>query len=110
MIKVHNVHILPGIPEIFQRKFLAIRETFRDAPFHLRQIFVRSEEGGIARHLDRVALTYSDVAIGSYPRLEPDADGHQVKLTLEGKDRQQVDRAATELATLLGPELIVRVD
>jgi len=110
VIRVRNVYILPGIPEIFQRKFLAIRETFRDAPFHLRQIFVRSEEGGIARHLDRVAVAYSDVALGSYPRLEPHPDGHQVKLTLEGKDRQRVDRAAAELAELLGPELIVRVD
>ena len=33
-----NVYILPGIPEIFRRKFRAIRERFRAAPFppHLR--------------------------------------------------------------------------
>ena len=110
VLRARNVYILPGIPEIFQRKFIAIRELFRDAPFHLRQIFVRSEEGGIARHLDEVAAKYSDVALGSYPRLEPDEDGHQVKLTLEAKDRQRVDRAAAELAELLGPELIVRTE
>lgn len=106
--RVHNVYILPGIPEIFRRKFLAIRETFRDAPFHLRQIFVRSEEGVIARHLDLVAIKYGDVALGSYPRLEPDEDGHRVKLTLEGKDPAQVESATAELMALLGEEHIVR--
>ena len=110
VIQTQNVYILPGIPEIFKRKFLAIREQFRDAPFHLRQIFVRSEEGGIARHLDWVAAKYTEVALGSYPRLDPDQDGHQVKLTLEGKDRQRVDGATAELVELLGAELIVRLD
>jgi molybdenum cofactor synthesis domain-containing protein len=108
MPRLHNVYILPGIPEIFRRKFLAIRELFREPPFHLRQVFVRSEEGEIARHLDLVAGKYADVALGSYPRLEPDADGHRVKLTLEGKVRERVDSAAAELVELLGAELIVR--
>ena len=108
MPRLHNVYILPGIPEIFRRKFLAIRELFRDAPFHLRQVFVRSEEGEIARHLDLVAGKYQDVALGSYPRLEPDEDGHRVKLTLEGKERERVDSAAIELIALLGAEVIVR--
>lgn len=106
--RMHNVYILPGIPEIFRRKFLAIREIFRSAPFHLRQVFVRSEEGLIACHLDRIAAHYADVALGSYPLLEPEADGHQVKLTLEGKDRIRVEMATAELLILLGPELIVR--
>lgn len=108
MPRLHNVYILPGIPEIFRRKFLAIRELFREPPFHLRQVFVRGEEGEIARHLDLVAGKYADVALGSYPRLEPDADGHRVKLTLEGKTRERVDSAAAELIELLGAELIVR--
>lgn len=106
MPRLHNVYILPGIPEIFRRKFLAIRELFRDAPFHLRQVFVRSEEAVIARHLDQVALKYSDVALGSYPRLEPDEDGHRVKLTLEGKDLARVDSATAELVALLGEHIV----
>lgn len=106
--RVNNVYILPGIPEIFRRKFAAIRESFRDAPFHLRQVFVRSEEGVIARHLDLIAVKYKDVALGSYPRLEPDEDGHRVKLTLEGKDRSRVDSATAELTALLGEEHLVR--
>jgi molybdenum cofactor synthesis domain-containing protein len=105
---MRNVYILPGIPEIFRRKWNAIRERFRDAPFHLRQIFVRSDEGEIARHLDEVASHYSDVAIGSYPRHEPAEDGHRVKLTLESKSLAIVDRAADDLSNRLGAEIIVR--
>ncbi len=106
--QMRNVYILPGIPEIFRRKFSAIAERFRDAPFYLRQIFVRSEEGVIARHLDHIAAKYTDVALGSYPRLTADEDGHSVKLTLEGKQQQRVDSATAELRELLGAELIVR--
>lgn len=105
---MRNVYILPGIPEIFRRKFNAIRERFRDAPFHLRQIFVRSDEGEIARHLDEVANRYSEVAIGSYPLHEPAADGHRVKLTLESKSLAIVEQAADDLSTRLGAEIIVR--
>ena len=108
ILLMRNVYILPGIPEVFRRKFIAIRESFRDAPFHLRQIFVRSEEGEIARHLDEIAARYVEVALGSYPLMKPAEDGHRVKLTLESKDLAAVDRATEELANLLGTATIVR--
>lgn len=104
---VRNVYILPGIPEIFRRKFLAIRERFRDTPFFLRQIFIRCEEGEIAHHLDGIAASYPDVALGSYPRLEAATDGHRVRLTLEGKDEGRVGQASDALALLLGAAHIV---
>ena len=104
---VRNVYILPGIPEIFRRKFLAIRERFRDSPFFLRQIFIVCEEGEIAHHLDGIAASYPDVALGSYPRLEAAADGHRVRLTLEGKDEARVGEASDALALRLGPARIV---
>jgi molybdenum cofactor synthesis domain-containing protein len=108
VLLMRNVYILPGIPEVFRRKFLAIRERFRDTPFHLRQIFVFSEEGEIARHLDHIVKSFPTVALGSYPLLSPAADGHRVKLTLESKDQAAVERASDELAALLGTEIIVR--
>lgn len=107
VLAMRNVYVLPGVPEIFRAKFVAIRERFRDAPFHLRQIFVREEEGIIARHLDEVAARYPQVALGSYPRFSPAADGHRVKLTLEGKGTQDVDAACQALCDLLGPACVV---
>lgn len=108
VVCVRNVYILPGIPEVFRRKFEAIRERFRDAPFHLRQIFVTSEEGEIAKHLDQIAGTHVAVAIGSYPLLTPADDGYRVKITLESKDAGAAQKASDELAALLGNSIIVR--
>jgi len=34
-VVVRNIYILPGVPEIFRQKFDALKERFRDAPFHL---------------------------------------------------------------------------
>ena len=103
VLRARNVYILPGIPEIFRRKFLAIREGFREQPFHLRLVYSVSEEGLIAQHLDAVAAEFPDVALGSYPRWQPAEDGHRVKLTLEGKDPARVEQAAAALTALLGP-------
>src|ERR1700758_1293867 len=48
VVAVENVYIFPGVPEILQRKFERIKETFREAPFHLRQVFLQADEGQIA--------------------------------------------------------------
>jgi molybdenum cofactor synthesis domain-containing protein len=106
VIACENVYILPGVPEIFRRKFDSIRERFRVAPFHLRQIYTSAEEGTIAQHLDAVVAAHPTVAIGSYPKLD-DAD-YRVKVTLESKDAAAVEEATAALVAALGP-LVVRV-
>jgi molybdenum cofactor synthesis domain-containing protein len=107
---VDNVYILPGIPEIFRRKFAAIRERFRAAPFHLACVFTRDEEGTIAGHLDAVTAAFPSVAVGSYPLMVPDAQrGWRVKVTLESKDAAAVERATAQLVERLGAASIVDV-
>jgi molybdenum cofactor synthesis domain-containing protein len=100
VIAMKNVFILPGVPEIFRKKFVAIREQFRNAPFHLTCVFSVDEEGKIAGHLDAVAAGFPDVAIGSYPRFV--ADGWKVKITLESKDSERVKKATGALVELMG--------
>jgi molybdenum cofactor synthesis domain-containing protein len=113
VVAFKNVYILPGIPIIFRKKFLAIRERFRGAPYHLTCLYVADDEGRIAAHMDRVAASYPEVAVGSYPRIVTDAaagvEPWRVKITLESKDRAQVERAAAELAALIG-ERVARVE
>ncbi len=102
-----NVYILPGVPEIFRRKFVAIRGRFQSAPFHLATVFTRDEEGTIAAHLDAVAAGFPEVAVGSYPRLA--SQGWKVKVTLESKDAAAVERAAADLIERLGPGSVTEV-
>lgn len=106
VVQMHNVYILPGIPEIFRRKFLAIRERFRDEPFVLRKVYVRCDEGPIADQLEAVAHRFPQVAIGSYPRMQPDQDGHRVLLTLEGKHEPTVQAAVEDLVQQIAEHVI----
>ena len=104
VIAMHNVYILPGVPEIFRRKFSAIRERFRDTPFVLRQLFTSSEEGHIAHELDRIVAAYATVQVGSYPTFS--APDYKVKVTIEGKDGAAVQAACDDLARALGGALL----
>jgi molybdenum cofactor synthesis domain-containing protein len=105
---LRNVYILPGIPEIFRRKFESIRERFRAAPFHLACVYTTDDEGRIAGHLDAIAEHYPEVAVGSYPRIV--TEGWKVKVTLESKQRERVEAALADLVHRFGPESIANVE
>ena len=95
VVAVENVYIFPGVPEILQKKFDRIKETFRDAPFYLREIFLKADEGQIATTLHRVLADFPDLLLGSYPYF--DNPMYSIKLTLESKDLAYLDRAHAAL-------------
>jgi molybdenum cofactor synthesis domain-containing protein len=102
-----NIFILPGVPSLFRRKFLSIRERFRSRPFFTARIYVMADEAAIASDLNRVVAAHAQVDFGSYPRFEETE--FRVLLTVESHDRDAVVRAAAELATALG-DLVVRTE
>ncbi|MBI3292394.1 MAG: competence/damage-inducible protein A [Elusimicrobia bacterium] len=91
VVRVSNIYILPGDPTIFKKKFLAIKERFRQPPFALKKIYTSLEEGDIAAPMAEAERRFPGVAIGSYPRY--DHAEYKVLVTIEGKDRAQVERA-----------------
>lgn len=91
VIAVENVYIFPGVPEILRRKFERIKEMFREEPFHLREVFLRADEGQIAAVLNGVLAHFPALALGSYPYF--DKPDYSIKLTLESKDGSYVDSA-----------------
>ncbi len=103
-----NVYILPGVPELFRRKFLAIRERFRVAPFHLRTVLTLEDEFDIADRLNDVVRRFPQVAIGSYPNFA--TPEFRVKLTLESKDLAALDAAVRALLSRLDRLQIVKED
>ena len=107
-IKVENIYVLPGIPQIFEAKFLAIRDRFAATPYTLRMIYSRHHEGQIAQHLNATMAAYPELLLGSYPKIG-DAE-YAVKLTLESKDPTYVDRAVKHLLDLLPPDAVVRTE
>src|SRR4029079_12397370 len=108
VVRVRNVYIFPGSPELLRKKFLSIKERCRSAPFCLRRVFTTLEEGQISDSLDRVHAEIPSVGIGSYPVF--DNPRYAVQVTLESKDQAEVDRALGLLLSLLDPTRIVSVE
>lgn len=103
---VRNVYVLPGVPDLFRRKFLAIRERFRVAPFYTRAVYTHEDEFDIAGGLQAVAASHPLVAIGSYPNFA--TPEYRVKLTLESKDRDALDAAWSDLLKALDEARVVK--
>lgn len=107
-VQLENVYILPGIPQIFETKLLALLGRFATDPYYIRTIYTSAGEGTIAEFLNTCLRSYPALLLGSYPRI-----GHpeyRVKLTLESKDREYVDRAFEHLIELLPRDIVVKVE
>ncbi len=106
-ILMRNVYVLPGVPEIFRRKFDAIRERFRDQPIFLKNVFVRIGEGTLADHLNALLRDYPELLLGSYPEFSNPE--YKVKVTLESRDGAFLEHALAEFLKRLPADCIVRV-
>lgn len=107
-IKVENIYVLPGIPEILQQKFLALKDRFSVDPYYLKIIYTTEIESTIATHLNDTLRAYPDLLLGSYPKIGNDE--YRVKLTLESKDKNYVERAFTHLLNLLPQGCVVKTE
>ena len=108
IVVVENVHIFPGIPELFEKKFHEIRERFSGVPFQLRKIFVRENESDIAETLNALLEEFPLLMLGSYPRINE--EDYRVMLTLESKDGDYLERATETLAKRLPAGAVHRIE
>jgi FAD synthetase len=108
IINIRNVYIFPGIPSILQERFHAIKEMFRDAPYYLKNVYVRYGEGVIAEMLNGVLARFPHLLLGSYPVL--DVAEYKVKVTLESKDSAYLDQALHSFLASLPEDAVHRID
>lgn len=107
-VQLENVYILPGIPQIFERKLAALLERFATDPYFIRVVYTSAGEGTIAGPLNACLKDYPNLMLGSYPRIgDPE---YRVKVTLESKDRNYLDRAFARLMELLPPGAVVKIE
>lgn len=108
VVRVENIFILPGVPEIFQEKFSAMKVLFAVDPYFLRAVYLRATESVIARFLDETLAAFPLLQLGSYPKLgDPE---YRVRVTLESKDEQYVKEALDHLVSRVPPGMIVRTE
>lgn len=103
LLKVENVFVLPGLPEVFRHKMPILRAHLAGGrPWISRAFAVEADEGEIAAPLRRVAGAFPAVRIGSYPHgLAPG-----VTLTFDSLEESLVDNAVAALSAAL-PDLIL---
>jgi molybdenum cofactor synthesis domain-containing protein len=107
-VQLENVYILPGIPQIFEAKLSALLGRFATDPYYIRTIYTSAGESTIAEYLNACLRSYPALLLGSYPRIG--STEYRVKLTLESKDRQYLDRAFDHLIELLPHETVVKIE
>src|SRR3972149_805606 len=107
VLALRHVFIFPGVPEIFRQKFEAIKERFRERPFLLRSVYVRIGEGTLAEPLNATLRGVPDLPCGSYPRFSNPE--YRVRVTLESKESDYLERALRYLLARLPLEAVVRV-
>jgi molybdenum cofactor synthesis domain-containing protein len=108
VVKLANVYILPGIPQIMRDLFLSVKESFREAPFFLKLVYVKQGEGFIASILNDLLEEFPELLLGSYPVLN--VPEYRVKVTLESKDRGYLERASRRLLDRLPADAVHRVE
>ena len=108
IVTIRNVYIFPGIPKILQERFHAIKERFRDAPYFLKNVYVKHGEGIIAAMLNGLLVKFPQLMLGSYPVL--DVPDYKVKVTLESKDAGYLDQALKTFVASLPKDSVHRID
>jgi molybdenum cofactor synthesis domain-containing protein len=104
VVAYRNVYILPGVPSLFRRKFIDIRDRFRAEPVTVARAYLDADEGHIAGDLDAVVAAFPAVRIGSYPRfLERD---EKLIITFEGPGASDVAGALAMLIERIGPRVL----
>ncbi len=107
-VQFRNVYILPGIPQIFEAKLLGLMSRFAADPYYAHAIYLSAGEGAIAHHLNSCLARFPKLLLGSYPKLNNPE--YRVKLTLESKDRDYLERAFCDLLELLPKDAVVKTE
>jgi molybdenum cofactor synthesis domain-containing protein len=94
-----NVHVMAGVPNIFQAMVAGVLPTLTGgAPLLSQSLRLMRGEGEIAEGFGRLAADFPDLTMGSYPFQVNGAFG--TNLVIRGTDPARIDAAMTRLATM----------
>ena len=105
VVRMRNVYVLAGVPELVRRSWEALAPELDGAAFFNASLFFNVNESVIADALTATQNEDSAVAIGSYPRF--DDAGYLVKVTFDGRSREAVDKAVFRLSGRIDPAWLV---
>ncbi|WP_096784380.1 molybdopterin-binding protein [Rhodobacter sp. CZR27] len=96
---IGNVHVMAGVPNIFQAMVASVLPTLTGGePLLSQSLRVDRGEGEIAAPFAALAADYPDLQMGSYPFIQNGAYG--ANLVIRGTDPGRISEAMTRLAAL----------
>jgi molybdenum cofactor synthesis domain-containing protein len=96
-----NVHVMAGVPNIFQAMVASVLPTLTGGePLLSQSLRVNRGEGDIAGPFGALAADFPDLAMGSYPFTLNGA--HGTNLVIRGTDAGRLDAAMLRLMALFG--------
>jgi molybdenum cofactor synthesis domain-containing protein len=96
-----NVHVMAGVPNIFQAMIASVLPKLTGGPPLLSQsLRVDRGEGEIAADFGALAAEFPDLSMGSYPFIQNGA--HGTNLVIRGTDPGRLDQAMVKLTRLFG--------
>lgn len=96
---IGNVHVMAGVPSVFQAMVATVLPTLTGgAPLLSQSLRIDRGEGDIAGPLAKLADTYADLSIGSYPFQKNGAFGSNI--VIRGTDGARIDAAISDLAEM----------
>jgi molybdopterin-biosynthesis enzyme MoeA-like protein len=99
-IRIRNVWLMPGVPEIFRMKLpVVVGRIGTGTRFVSRAVFTKMDEGDLKPLLDAIVARFPDVGVGSYPKWQDPT--YRTKLTFDGRDETLVDAARDAFLALL---------
>jgi molybdenum cofactor synthesis domain-containing protein len=108
-VVMHNVWVLPGVPQIFAMKMAVIKDELgADRPFVSMAVVTTMDEGELKPSIDAVVSAHPEVEVGSYPRFrDPE---YKTKVTFDGLDPALVRDARDAFVRLVPPQAVVRLE
>lgn len=99
-----NIHVLPGIPRLFESLMESLRPHFESlvghpSKYHRVQVATKFPEGQIAAFLSNLQdqCKEKQIKIGSYPNWGKGRDGARVVVSVVGKNQADVDAIGEQL-------------
>ena len=100
---IGNVHVMAGVPNIFQAMLAGVLPTLTGGdPLLSQALRVNRGEGEIAAAFGALAADFPDLSMGSYPFVQNGAMG--TNLVIRGTDPGRIDAAMARLAALFPPQ------
>ncbi len=93
---VQNVHVMAGVPSVFQAMVASVLPTLTGgAPMLSQTLRIDRGEGDIAGPLGALAIDFADLSIGSYPFQKDGKYG--ANIVIRGQDMARIDAAMVRL-------------